>query len=105
MSAGGTATVRVELPSPLCLLAKIPRDIDMVVEGPVTLRAVLDGLEARYPALRGTLRDHTTQERRPFLRFFACGLDLSHIAPDHALPEAVAEGREPLLIIGAIAGG
>ncbi len=75
------------------------------VEGPVTQRSVLDALEARYPMLRGTIRDHATQERRPFLRFFACEEDLSHESPDAPLPDSVAAGTEPLLIIGAIAGG
>ena len=75
------------------------------VDGPVTQRSVLDALEARYPMLRGTIRDHVTQQRRPFLRFFACEQDLSHESPDAPLPEAVANGREPYLIIGALAGG
>jgi hypothetical protein len=79
--------------------------VELEVEGPVTQRSVLDALEARYPMLRGTIRDHVTQERRAFLRFFACAEDLSHEPPDAPLPEAVASGAEPLLIIGAIAGG
>jgi hypothetical protein len=79
--------------------------VTLEVEGPATLRSVLDALEARYPMLRGTIRDHGTQERRAFLRFFACEEDLSHESPDALLPGAVASGAEPLLIIGAIAGG
>ncbi|MFZ0137673.1 MAG: MoaD/ThiS family protein, partial [Candidatus Sulfotelmatobacter sp.] len=79
--------------------------VQVEVEGPVTQRSVLDALEARYPMLRGTIRDQVTQERRPFLRFFACEEDLSHELPDALLPDAVASGAEPLLIIGAIAGG
>jgi hypothetical protein len=79
--------------------------VELEVEGPVTQRAVLDALEARYPMLRGTIRDHVTQERRAFLRFFACAEDVSHEPPDAPLPDAVASGAEPLLIIGAIAGG
>jgi len=86
-------------------LAHVRGDVELEVEGPVTQRAVLDALEARYPMLRGTIRDHVTQERRAFLRFFACAEDLSHEPPDAPLPEAVASGAEPLLIIGAIAGG
>jgi hypothetical protein len=79
--------------------------VELEIEGPATQRSVLDALEAHYPMLRGTIRDHVTQERRPFLRFFACAEDLSHEPPDAPLPEAVASGAEPLLIIGAIAGG
>ena len=79
--------------------------MELEVEGPVTQRSVLDALEARYPMLRGTIRDHVTQARRPFLRFFACGEDLSHEPPDTPLPDAVISGTEPLLIVGAIAGG
>jgi hypothetical protein len=86
-------------------LAHVRGDVELEVEGPVTQRAVLDALEARYPMLRGTIRDHVTQERRAFLRFFACAEDLSHEPPDAPLPDAVASGAEPLLIIGAIAGG
>jgi hypothetical protein len=80
-------------------------EVSLDVEGPVTLRAVLDALEARYPMLRGTIRDHVTQHRRPFLRFFAIEEDLSHDSPDQPLPEAVVSGKEPLVILGAIAGG
>ena len=98
-------TIRVELPQHLRTLAHVGREVQLEVESPVTLRSVLDTLEARYPMLRGTIRDHGTQERRAFLRFFACEEDLSHEPPDTPLPEAVASGKEPLLIIGAIAGG
>jgi len=98
-------TIRVELPQHLRTLAKTGREIQLEVEGPVTQRSVLDALEARYPVLCGTVRDHDTQQRRPFLRFFACEQDFSHESPDAPLPEAVASGREPFLIIGAIAGG
>ena len=97
--------IRVELPQHLRTLAHVGREVTLEVEGPVTQRAVLDALEARYPMLRGTIRDHDTLKRRAFLRFFACEQDLSHEAPDALLPEAVASGKEPFLIIGAIAGG
>jgi molybdopterin synthase sulfur carrier subunit len=97
--------IRVVLPSHLRALAHVRGDVELEVEGPVTQRAVLDALEARYPMLRGTIRDHVTQERRAFLRIFACTEDLSHEPPDAPLPDAVASGAEPLLIIGAIAGG
>ena len=97
--------IRVVLPAHLRLLAKVAGDVELDVEGPVTQRSVLDALEERYPALRGTLRDHVTKQRRPFVRFFACQEDLSHESPDTPLPEAVAEGREPFLVVGAIAGG
>ncbi|HZP22706.1 MAG TPA: MoaD/ThiS family protein [Terriglobales bacterium] len=97
--------IRVVVPPHLRTLAHLDGEVQLEVEGRVTLRAVLDALEARYPMLRGTIRDHVTQERRPFLRFFACEEDLSHESPDALLPEPVASGHEPLLIIGAIAGG
>jgi sulfur-carrier protein len=97
--------IRVELPQHLRTLAKVGREVQLEVAGAVTLRAVLDALESRYPMLRGTIRYHETQQRRPFLRFFACEEDLSHEPPDKPLPAAVASGKEPLLIIGAIAGG
>jgi hypothetical protein len=97
--------IRVILPQHLRSLAHVGAEVQIEVEGPVTQRSVLDALEARYPMLRGTIRDHGTQQRRPFLRFFACEEDLSHEAPDTPLPEAVVRGKEPLLIIGAIAGG
>jgi hypothetical protein len=86
-------------------LAQLDGDVELEVAAPVTTRAVLDALEARYPMLRGTIRDHVTQERRPFLRFFACEQDLSLESPDAPLPDAVASGKEPFYVIGAIAGG
>jgi hypothetical protein len=86
-------------------LARVDHEVVLSIEGPATQRSVLDGLEARYPMLRGTIRDHVTQQRRPFVRFFACGEDLSHESPDVPLPDAVAAGEEPFLIVGAIAGG
>lgn len=97
--------VRVELPASLCRLAGLPHEVSLEVADPVTQRSVLDALETHHPALLGTLRDQTTKLRRPFIRFFACGEDLSHESPDAELPEQVAAGAEPLLIIGAIAGG
>ena len=97
--------IRVELPAHLRTLAHVEGDVQLEVQGQVTQRSVLDALEARYPMLRGTIRDHVTQERRPFLRFFACQEDLSHEPPDAPLPEPVASGAEPFMIIGAIAGG
>jgi molybdopterin synthase sulfur carrier subunit len=100
-----SVTIRVELPQHLRTLAHVGREVQLEVEGPVTQRTVLDALETRYPMLRGTIREHGTQQRRAFLRFFACEEDLSHESPDTPLPEAVASGKEPFLIIGAIAGG
>jgi molybdopterin synthase sulfur carrier subunit len=97
--------IRVILPPHLRTLAHVGSEVTLDVEGPATQRSVLDALEARYPMLRGTIRDHTTQQRRPFLRFFACEEDLSHESPDAPLPEAVVNGTEPLVILGAIAGG
>lgn len=98
--------IRVVLPAHLRTLAKCDRtEILLDIAGPVTQRTVLDALEARYPALGGTLRDYSTGQRRPFVRFFACEQDLSHESPDAPLPEAVAEGREQFLVVGAIAGG
>ena len=97
--------IRVELPAHLRTLAQVDRELTVEVAGEVTQRSVLDALENRYPALRGTIRDHATLQRRPFLRFFACEQDLSLESPDAALPEPVASGREPFLIIGAVAGG
>ncbi len=97
--------IRVELPFHLRNLAHVEREVTVDVKGPVTLRAVLDALEARYPVLAGTIRDHATQKRRPFLRFYACEEDWSNESPDKPLPEVVASGKEPLSIIGAIAGG
>jgi len=98
-------TVRVILPYHLRTLAQVGAEVEVEIGEPVTVRRVLDSLEGRYPMLRGTIRDHVTQERRPFLRFFACEQDLSHDTTDAPLPDAVATGEEPLLIIGAIAGG
>jgi len=97
--------IRVELPAHLRTLACVAGEVRLDVEGQATQRSVLDALEARYPMLQGTIRDHVTQQRRPFVRFFACAEDLSHESPDAPLPEAVATGAEPLLIVGAIAGG
>ena len=98
-------TIRVELPQHLRTLAHVGHEVPIEVEGPVTQRSVLDALEACYPMLKGAIRDHVTKERRAFLRFFACQEDLSHEPADVALPSAVASGEEPLLIVGAIAGG
>lgn len=98
-------TIRVELPQHLRTLAHVGREVQLEMQGPVTQRTVLDALEACYPMLRGTIREHGTQQRRAFLRFFACEEDLSHESPDSPLPGAVASGKEPFLIIGAIAGG
>jgi sulfur-carrier protein len=97
--------IRVILPHHLRTLARVGPEVALDIEGPVTQRSVLNALEEQYPMLRGTIRDHVTQERRPFLRFFACKQDLSHEAPDEPLPAEVAAGSEPFLIIGAIAGG
>jgi sulfur-carrier protein len=97
--------IRVVLPFHLRRLAQVDGEVTLEVAGPVTTRSVLDALEARYPALCGTIRDHSTRERRPFLRFFACEEDLTHESPDTPLPEAVATGKEPFMVIGAIAGG
>ena len=97
--------IRVVLPYHLRTLANVGAEVQLDVKGPVTQRAILNALEARYPMLTGTIRDHTTQQRRPFLRFFACGEDLSFESPDAPLPDKVASGEEPFLIVGAIAGG
>lgn len=97
--------IRVVLPAHLRTLAKVEGEVTLKVAGQVTQRSVLDALEARYPMLQGTLRDHVTQQRRPFVRFFACEEDLSHESPDAPLPDAVAKGTEPFLVVGAIAGG
>ena len=97
--------IRVMLPAPLCTLARAGREVRLESAGRATQRAVLVALEADYPVLRGTIRDHATRRRRPFLRFFACGQDLSHDPPDAPLPAAVATGVEPFLIVGALAGG
>ena len=98
-------TIRVELPAHLRTLSGAGREVQLEVPEPITQRSVLDALEARYPMLRGTIRDHGTLKRRAFLRFFACEQDLSHESPDTPLPQAVADGKEPFLVIGAIAGG
>jgi hypothetical protein len=97
--------IRVVLPQHLRTLARVDGEVKLDLAGPVTPRAILDALEARYPMLRGTIRDHVTGQRRPFLRFFACEQDLSHESPDAPLADAVATGAEPFLILGAIAGG
>jgi len=97
--------IRVVLPAHLRTLARVDGEVALNIEGRVTLRVVLDALEARYPMLRGTIRDHVTHKRRPFIRFFACEHDLSHESPDVPLPDAVATGAEPFLIVGAMAGG
>jgi sulfur-carrier protein len=97
--------IRVVLPPHLRTLARVDGDVELDVNATVTQRAILDELETRYPMLRGTMRDHVTQLRRPLVRFFACGEDLSHESPDAPLPEAIAKGSEPFVIIGAIAGG
>jgi sulfur-carrier protein len=100
-----TQLIRIILPQHLRTLAHVGSEVELELDVPVTLRSVLDALEARYPMLRGTIRDHVTQQRRPFLRFFACEEDLSHEPPDTPLPDAVASGKEPFIVIGAIAGG
>ena len=97
--------IRVLLPPHLRTLAKLKDEVELEVAAPVTLGSALDALEARYPVLRGTIRDHVTLQRRPFLRFFACEEDLSHEPPDTPLPDAVVSGKEPLIVLGAIAGG
>ena len=97
--------IRVVLPQHLRTLAHVGSEVQINVQGAVTLGAILDAIEAEYPMLQGTIRDHVTQQRRPFLRFFACGEDISHESPDAPVPEAVVSGAEPFLVIGAIAGG
>ena len=97
--------IRVVLPHHLRTLARVGKEVELRIEGPTTLGAVLDALEARYPMLRGTIRDHVTRQRRAFIRFFACGQDWSHQSPDATLPDAVATGVEPFLVVGAMAGG
>jgi hypothetical protein len=97
--------IRVVLPTHLKTIARVDGEVELHVEGPVTQQSVLDALEERFPTLRGTIRDHVTQKRRAFLRFFACEQDLSHEPPDAPLPQAVASGAEPFLVVGAIAGG
>jgi molybdopterin converting factor small subunit len=97
--------IRVVLPGHLRILAHTGTEVELDVEGQVTVQSILDALEARYPMLSGTLRDHVTQQRRPFVRFFVCGEDWSHEPPDKVLPDAIALGAEPFLVVGAIAGG
>lgn len=97
--------IRLILPGQLCALTRVGTEVELCIEGQATLRSVLDALEARYPALRGLLRDHVSQRRRPLLRFFACQEDLSHEPPDAPLPQAVISGAEPLIVVAAIAGG
>ncbi len=97
--------IRVYLPAHLRTLARLGSEVEIHVDAPITQRSILDALETSYPMLRGTIRDHVTHERRPFVRFFACAEDLSHDPPDTRLPEAVATGAEPFMIVGAIAGG
>lgn len=97
--------IRVALPAHLRTLAKVAGEVQLEVAGPATQRSVLDALEARFPMLRGAIRDHATQRRRPFIRFFACGRDLSHESPDAPLPDEVGSGKERLVILGAMAGG
>ena len=97
--------IRVELPAHLRTLARVGSEVEIEVAGLPTLGSVLDALEARYPVLRGTIRDHVTHKRRPYVRFFACAEDLSHELPDTPLPDAVASGAEPFLVVGAMAGG
>lgn len=97
--------IRVVLPHHLRNLARVGAEVTVSVEGTVSVSSVLDALEAKYPMLCGTIRDHVTKKRRPFLRFFACGEDLSNDLPENALPDAIARGEEPLLVVGAIAGG
>jgi molybdopterin synthase sulfur carrier subunit len=97
--------IRVVLPTHLRTLAQVQGEVSLALDGPVTTAAILDALEAQYPQLRGTMRDHATQKRRPFIRFFACKEDLSHDPTDTPLPEQVATGQEPFLVVGAMAGG
>jgi molybdopterin synthase sulfur carrier subunit len=97
--------IRVELPAQLQTLAHVGREVEIEIDGVVTPRSIIDALEARYPMLRGTIRDHITRQRRPYLRFFACEQDLSMESPDIPLPDAVIRGREPFLVIGAMSGG
>src|SRR4051794_33079753 len=97
--------IRVELPFHLRKLANVDGEVQLEIEGPITQRSILDALEAHYPVLRGTIRDHVTQKRRPFVRFFACARDFSHESPDKPLPKEVATGVEPFLVVGAMAGG
>ena len=100
-----TSVIRIELPAGLCLLARIGREVRVTLDGIPTQRAILDALEREYPVLQGTIRDRASQRRRAFIRFFACQEDLSHAHPDAPVPDAVAQGREAFLVVGAIAGG
>jgi sulfur-carrier protein len=100
-----TAQIRVRLPHHLRTLAGVRNEVKIDVQGPITVRSVLDALESNYPMLRGTIRDHVTQKRRAYLRFFACARDLSHDSPDDPLPDKIVSGDEPLIVLGAIAGG
>jgi molybdopterin converting factor small subunit len=100
-----TSMIRIELPAHLRTLAGVGREVNVEVEGTATLCGAIDALEVRYPMLRGTIRDQVTHQRRPFLRFFACQEDLSHDSPDTPLPDAIVLGKEPLIVLGAIAGG
>lgn len=100
-----TAVIRVRLPHHLRILANVGSEVKVEVEGEATVRSVLNALEDKFPMLRGTIREHVTQERRPFLRYFACGEDVSHDSPDEPLPDKVVSGKEPLIVLGAIAGG
>lgn len=97
--------IRVVIPPHLRTLAHVDSEVQLELQGPVTIRSILDALEAKYPMLRGTIRDHGTLQRRAFLRFFACEQDLSHDSPDTPLPDAIASGKEPFIVLGAIAGG
>jgi hypothetical protein len=97
--------IRVKIPTHLRTLARVRSEVELHIEGPITQRSILDALEAQYPMLRGTIRDHVTQQRRPFIRFFACGQDLSHDPPDDPLPDEIVQGKEPFLVVGAMAGG
>jgi molybdopterin synthase sulfur carrier subunit len=97
--------IRVVLPQHLRTLARVDSEVELEVDGNITAKAILDSLEAKYPVLRGTIRDHVTQKRRPLVRFFACGQDISHDRPETSLPEAIVKGTEPFFIMGAIAGG
>jgi molybdopterin synthase sulfur carrier subunit len=97
--------IRIVLPMHLRTLAHVGKEVELQVEGPATLGSILDALETQYPMLRGTIRDHVTQQRRPFVRFFACGRDISHEPPDVPLPDAVVTGAEPFQVVGAMAGG
>src|SRR5512137_1678016 len=97
--------IRVALPHHLRTLARVGKEVEVDVAGPVTVATVLDALEVEYPMLRGTIRDHVTHQRRPFIRFFACGQDLSHQSPDDPLPDAITTGAEPFRVVGAMAGG